>query len=100
MIAANGVAARYLASKGLPSVRRVVRIPKRWDRIVELAAERGSALPTEPDSKALEQFLMSARAADPLRFPDLSLSVIKLLGAGEYVVERPRDIAPAISVSR
>jgi exoribonuclease-2 len=93
MIAANGVAARYLASKGLPSVRRVVRIPKRWDRIVELAAERGSALPKDPDSKALEQFLVSARAADPLRFPDLSLSVIKLLGAGEYVVQRPGDIA-------
>jgi VacB/RNase II family 3'-5' exoribonuclease len=93
MIAANGVTARYLASKGLPSVRRVVRIPKRWDRIVELAAERGSALPKEPDSKALEQFLVSARAADPVRFPDLSLSVIKLLGAGEYVVQRPGDIA-------
>jgi VacB/RNase II family 3'-5' exoribonuclease len=89
MIAANGVAARYLASKQCPSVRRVVRTPKRWDRIVELAAERGSTLPKEPDSKALEQFLVSARAADPLRFPDLSLSVIKLLGAGEYVVQLP-----------
>jgi exoribonuclease-2 len=93
MIAANGVAARYLASRRFPSVRRVVRTPKRWDRIVELAAERGSTLPNEPDSKALEQFLVAARAADPLRFPDLSLSVIKLLGAGEYVVQLPGDSA-------
>jgi len=89
MIAANGVAARYLASKRFPSLRRVVRVPKRWDRIVELAAERGSTLPKEPDAKALEQFLISAKAADPLRFPDLSLSVIKLLGAGEYIVQLP-----------
>ena len=89
MIAANGVTARYLASKQFPSLRRVVRIPKRWDRIVELAAERGSTLPKEPDAKALNQFLVAAKAADPLRFPDLSLSVIKLLGAGEYVVELP-----------
>jgi exoribonuclease-2 len=91
MIAANGVTARYLASKKFPSLRRVVRTPKRWDRIVELAAERGSTLPKEPDAKALEQFLVSAKAADPLRFPDLSLSVVKLLGAGEYVVELPGD---------
>jgi VacB/RNase II family 3'-5' exoribonuclease len=93
MIAANGVAARYLASKKFPSLRRVVRTPKRWDRIVELAAEHGSTLPKEPDSKALEQFLVSANASDPLRFPDLSLSVIKLLGAGEYVVQLPGDTA-------
>jgi VacB/RNase II family 3'-5' exoribonuclease len=91
MIAANGVTARYLASKEFPSLRRVVRVPKRWDRIVELAAERGSTLPKEPDAKALEQFLVAAKAADPLRFPDLSLSVVKLMGAGEYVVERPGD---------
>ncbi|MFA5863357.1 MAG: RNB domain-containing ribonuclease [Phycisphaerae bacterium] len=89
MIAANGVTARYLASKKFPSLRRVVRTPKRWDRIIEIAAGRGSTLPKEPDAKALEQFLVSAKAADPLRFPDLSLSVIKLLGAGEYVVELP-----------
>jgi exoribonuclease-2 len=89
MIAANGVAARYLASKDFPSLRRVVRVPKRWDRIVELAADRGSKLPSEPDAKALEQFLVSAKAADPLRFPDLSLSVVKLLGPGEYVVQLP-----------
>jgi exoribonuclease-2 len=89
MIAANGVTARYLASKKFPSLRRVVRVPKRWDGIIELAAERGSTLPKEPDAKALEQFLVSAKAADPLRFPDLSLSVIKLMGPGEYVVELP-----------
>jgi VacB/RNase II family 3'-5' exoribonuclease len=93
MIAANGVAARYLACKKFPSLRRVVRTPKRWDRIIELAAERGSTLPKEPNSKPLEQFLQSAKAADPLRFPDLSLSVIKLLGAGEYVVQLPGDSA-------
>jgi exoribonuclease-2 len=89
MIAANGTTARYLASKMFPSVRRVVRTPKRWDRIVELAAQRGFTLAQTPDSKALEQFLAFAKTADALRFPDLSLSVIKLMGAGEYVVELP-----------
>jgi VacB/RNase II family 3'-5' exoribonuclease len=89
MIAANGVTARYLAGKMFPSLRRVVRTPKRWDRIVELAGDHGFKLSSEPDSKSLEQFLVSAKAADPLRFADLSLSVIKLLGAGEYVVELP-----------
>ena len=89
MIAANGVTARYLESKKFTSLRRVVRVPKRWDRIIELAAEKGTTLPKEPDAKALEQFLLSAKIADPLRFPDLSLSVIKLLGSGEYVTEIP-----------
>jgi VacB/RNase II family 3'-5' exoribonuclease len=93
MIAANGVTARFLAAKKFPSLRRVVRIPKHWNGIVELAAERKITLPKEPDSKALEQFLVSAKVADPLRFPDLSLSVIKLLGAGEYVVQLPGEIA-------
>ena len=89
MIAANGVTARYLDSKNLPSVRRVVRTPKRWDRIVELVSEHGFKLPAEPSSTALEQVLIKAKAADPLRFPDLSLSVIKLMGEGEYIVELP-----------
>jgi VacB/RNase II family 3'-5' exoribonuclease len=94
MIAANGVTARYLASKGFPSIRRVVRTPKKWDRLVEVAKEHGFTLPASPDSRALEEFLVKEKAADPLRFPDLSLVVIKLLGAGEYVAERPGDAAP------
>ena len=93
MIAANGVSARYLASRKLPSLRRVVRTPKRWDRIVELAADHGTTLPAEADSSALAQFLVGARAADPMRFPDLSLSVIKLLGAGEYAVQLPDAVS-------
>jgi VacB/RNase II family 3'-5' exoribonuclease len=91
MIAANGVTSRYLASKMFPSLRRVVHTPKRWDRIVELASEFGFTLPPEPDSRALERFLGKAKTADPLRFPDLSLSIIKLLGAGEYMVEFPGE---------
>jgi VacB/RNase II family 3'-5' exoribonuclease len=89
MITANGVTARYLAAKKFPSLRRVVRTPKRWGRIIELALEHGFTLPEEPDSKALDKFLISAKSTDPLRFPDLSLSIIKLLGSGEYVVELP-----------
>jgi len=94
MVASNGVTARYLAERNFPSVGRVVRIPARWDRIVELAAERGATLPGEPDGKALEQFLVSAMRADPAHFPDLSLCVIKLLGRGEYVVEFRGGDAP------
>ncbi len=93
MIAANGATARFLHGKKVPSLRRMVRSPKRWDRIVEIAAQRDSQLPTEPDSKALASFLAAQKAADPLRFPDLSLSVIKLLGPGEYVVEFPEETA-------
>jgi VacB/RNase II family 3'-5' exoribonuclease len=94
MIAANGVTARFLSASKFPSIRRVVRIPKRWDRIVEIAAEHKFSLPEEPDSKALEEFLVSEKAAHPIRFPDLSLAVIKLLGSGEYVVEPPEGEAP------
>ena len=94
MIAANGVTARYLAAKKFPSIRRVVRTPKRWDRIVELAQEHGFRLPDKPDSKALDDFLVKEKAADPLRFPDLSLAVIKLLGSGEYIAEVPGDTPP------
>ena len=94
MIAANGVSARFLTSKGFPSIRRVVRTPKRWERIVEIAAEHQCTLPVDPDPKALEEFLAKQKAADPLRFPDLSLAVIKLLGPGEYVAELPGESAP------
>ena len=94
MIGANGVTARYLSSKKFPSIRRVVRTPKRWERIVELADEHGFKLPNTPDSKSLEEFLTRAKAADPVRFPDLSLAVIKLMGSGEYVAELPGDTAP------
>ena len=94
MIAANGVTARFLAAKGLASLRRVVRSPERWQKIVAVAAELNEHLPAEPDSRALEAFLRKRRKADPLRFPDLSLVIVKLMGAGEYVVERPGQ--PAI----
>ncbi len=94
MIAANGVAAQFLAARKFPSLRRVVRTPAHWDRIVELAASHGTTLPAEPDAVALEKFLVTAKAADPVRFPDLSLSVIKLMGAGEYVMELPGGHSP------
>ena len=89
MIAANGVTARFLSSRGFSSLRRVVRSPERWLRIVEVARELGERLPPEPDSKALSDFLARRRKADPDRFPDLSLVIVKLMGAGEYIVERP-----------
>ncbi|HKB54432.1 MAG TPA: RNB domain-containing ribonuclease [Ramlibacter sp.] len=89
MIAANGAAVKYLERKGIPSLRRVLRTPKRWDRIVALAAEAGERLPPVPDAAALDAFLGRRREADPTRFPDLSLSVIKLLGSGEYALELP-----------
>jgi len=89
MIAANGVTARYLEEAGFAALRRIVRSPERWQRIVSVAAEHGFSLPDEPDSKALEGFLAARKNADPLRFPDLSLVIVKLMGAGEYVVELP-----------
>ncbi len=94
MIAANGVTARYLSASGYPSLRRVVRTPKRWERIVEIARERKCELPSTPDSKALEEFLIREKTADPLRFSDLSLTVIKLLGDGEYIAEVPDGNVP------
>lgn len=94
MIAANGVTARFLAAKGLPSLRRVLRTPKRWDRIVALAARSGERLPDAPDAAALDRFLTRRRAADPLTFPDLSLAVVKLLGSGEYAVDVPGQPSP------
>lgn len=89
MIAANGVVARMLEK--VSSIRRVVKTPERWDRIVELAKQNGEQLPAQPDSKALNDFLMKRKAADPDHFADLSLAVIKLMGPGEYVLERPND---------
>ena len=94
MIAANGVTARYLLSRKFPSLRRVVRTPKRWDGIVELAGQHGFKLPDEPDPRPLNEFLVKQKAADPVRFPDLSLAVIKLMGPGEYVADFPGDAAP------
>jgi exoribonuclease-2 len=89
MIAANGATARWLEERRLASIRRVVRKPKRWDRIVAIAAEHRIALPAEPDPIALSDFLRERRAADPRGFADLSLSVVKLLGPGEYAVADP-----------
>jgi VacB/RNase II family 3'-5' exoribonuclease len=86
MIAANFVMASQLKDNKIPSLRRIVRIPKRWDRIVQVAYLLGESLPKEPDAKALENFLVKRRKADPEAFPDLSLTIIKLLGRGEYVV--------------
>jgi exoribonuclease-2 len=94
MIAANGVTARFLDSRQFPSLRRVLRSPERWAKIVSLAEPFGERLPPEPSSVALDTFLRTRRAADPSRFADLSLSVIKLLGRGEYVLEPPgRQVA-------
>jgi VacB/RNase II family 3'-5' exoribonuclease len=93
MIAANEVVARMLETNKVSSIRRVVKTPERWGRIVELAAKQGEQLPVEPDSKALNEFLIKRKAADPDHFADLSLAVIKLMGPGEYVLERPGDPA-------
>lgn len=94
MVAANGATARFLEEKGLPSLRRVVREPARWARIVAVAAGYGETLPAEPDSGALARFLAKRRVADSLRFPDLSLVIVKLMGPGAYAVERPGEDAP------
>lgn len=89
MVAVNGVTARFLQRKKFASFRRVVRSPERWERIVAIADELGERLPGQPDARALEDFLLKRKAADPLRFPDLSLAIVKLMGSGEYVVEKP-----------
>jgi VacB/RNase II family 3'-5' exoribonuclease len=91
MIAANEVVARMLESNKVASIRRVVKTPERWPRIVELAAKHGGQLPSVPDSKALNDFLIQRKAADPDHFADVSLAVIKLMGPGEYVLQRPGD---------
>ncbi len=91
MIATNGCTSRFLAKAGVYSMRRVVRSPERWLRIVKVALEHGYALPNEPDAKALEEFLAKQHQADPMRFPDLSLLIVKLMGSGEYIVEKPSN---------
>jgi exoribonuclease-2 len=89
MIAANVAMARYLRAKNSPCLRRVVRTPKRWDRIQEIAAQYGVKLPATPDPKPLGEFLSARQKTDPLRFPELSLAVLKAMGPGEYIVEHP-----------
>jgi exoribonuclease-2 len=94
MVAANGVIARTFEEAGVASIRRIVRTPKRWERIVELAERLGTTLPAEPDSKALNDFLLAQKQRDPDHFPDLSLGVVKLMGPGEYVLVKPNEVAP------
>jgi exoribonuclease-2 len=94
MVAANGVIARTFEQAGVASIRRIVRTPKRWDRIVELAEGLGTTLPAEPDSKSLNDFLLAQKQKDPYHFPDLSLAVVKLMGPGEYVLVKPNEVSP------
>jgi exoribonuclease-2 len=94
MVAANGVAAHTFEQAGVASIRRIVRTPRRWDRIVEVAEGLGTTLPAEPDSKALNDFLLAQKQKDPDHFPDLSLTVIKLMGPGEYVLVKPNEVSP------
>jgi len=94
MVAANGVIARTFEDAGVASIRRIVRTPKRWDRIVEVAEGLGTTLPAEPDSKALNDFLLAQKQKDPDHFPDLSLAVVKLMGPGEYVLVKPNEVSP------
>lgn len=94
MIAANQATAAYLKERGVPSFRRILRSPERWQRIVEMAARWGESLPPEPDARALEFFLVKRRRTAPVTFPDLSLAIVKLIGRGEYVVDRSKTGAP------
>jgi len=94
MVAANGVIARAFDDASIASIRRIVRTPKRWERIVELANGLGTKLPAEPDSKALNDFLLEQKKKDPDHFPDLSLAVVKLMGPGEYVLVKPNEVSP------
>lgn len=89
MIASNEAVAAFLTGRGLPSLRRVLRTPERWDRIAALAASHGTTLPERPDAASLEAFLVARKQEDPVHFPDLSLSVVKMLGSGEYAVQVP-----------
>jgi len=89
MVAANGTMVAVLDNHGIPIIQRIVRVPKNWDGIVAAAAERGSHLPKKPDVKALAAFLLKEKERDPDRFPDLSLTIVKLMGAGEYAMLEP-----------
>lgn len=89
MVASNVEMAEFLESHGVASIRRVVHTPRRWDGIVKIAAEYDERLPADPSQPALAAFLDKRRKADPDRFPDLSLSIIKLIGSGQYLVEHP-----------
>ena len=91
MVAANEVMAKTLTSAGVSTIRRVVRTPQRWPRIVELAQRYNETLPAQPDSAALNAFLERRQAADSVHYPDVSLAVIKLMGPGEYVLQRAGD---------
>ena len=94
MVAANGTVARIFEEAGIPSIWRIVRTPKRWDRMVEVASGLGTKLPEQPDSKALNDFLLAQKQKDPDHFPDLSLTVVKLMGPGEYVLVKPNEPSP------
>jgi VacB/RNase II family 3'-5' exoribonuclease len=94
MVAANGVVAKTFEDAKVASIRRIVRTPKRWDRIVEVAAGLGATLPAQPDSKLLNDFLLAQKEKDPDHFPDLSVAVIKLMGPGEYVLVKPNEPSP------
>jgi exoribonuclease-2 len=91
MVASNGAVARFVSARGLPAIRRVVREPERWARIVDLAGQHGGSLPAAPDQVALQQFLKAQRQASPDTFADLSLAIIKLLGRGEYIAAMPNQ---------
>lgn len=91
MIAANRSVAQHFSEAKIASLRRVVRIPKYWDKIVDIANKYGEQLPEQPDAKALDKFLIKRKKQDPESFPDLSLTIIKLLGRGEYIVENDQD---------
>jgi exoribonuclease-2 len=91
MVAANGTTVAFLGNAGIPMIQRIVRIPKHWDEIVLTAAIYGEILPDQPDAKALTEFLSRQKEADPIRFPDLSLTVVKLMGAGKYVPLDPGE---------
>ena len=94
MIAANGAVARFLEAKGFATMRRVVKVPKHWERLVTLAAEHGFTLPAQPDPRPLNAFLSEQQRTDPVHFPDLSLAVVKLVGSGEYDVDVPGQPSP------